>query len=331
MNTRNRRCMPLAFIIIVVLASCTDQSTATSAIPPSTSQPPQATLSSPVPTNTSTQFFLNTPRPTYTHGPTWTPRPILTRTPTATRMPTLSIQDQEARLLSLLENNNGCTFPCFWGIIPSQTSFEEVKALMREVGAYRADFESVSTNTRHDFDIKLISQESYLLAMTVEFLEDTRTGLILGETVSIRLDWVKPEWRDALRVYYLNEILSVYGTPSYVTVDAGVFHGDPGSTYYAITMYYEDLDFGIQFVGRDAQVTENSLVICPRYISTSEITIYFKVSALEKIYISSLGSWPPGEMLEDISTITLFEFVNMFGNDVDEKSCISSSKELWPK
>jgi hypothetical protein len=48
--------------------------------------------------------------------------------PTPTSYPRLEESEAQARVAELLETNGGCLFPCWWGIVPGTTTWEEVHA-----------------------------------------------------------------------------------------------------------------------------------------------------------------------------------------------------------
>lgn len=54
--------------------------------------------------------------------------PTLTRTP-VTPVPTLPPKEQNAYLLNLIETNGGCELPCFLGIQPGISSWEDIRLI----------------------------------------------------------------------------------------------------------------------------------------------------------------------------------------------------------
>jgi hypothetical protein len=56
--------------------------------------------------------------------------PILPVTPSATSYPMLSRDEAKPRIIELLQTNAGCRLPCWWGIVPGKTRWEEVHAFL---------------------------------------------------------------------------------------------------------------------------------------------------------------------------------------------------------
>jgi hypothetical protein len=76
------------------------------------------------PTSTLAPSF--TPLPSNTHIPTRTQTPKITNTPTATPWP---LKYAKKRLLEFYKTNGNCRLPCWWGITPGETTYDEMKTL----------------------------------------------------------------------------------------------------------------------------------------------------------------------------------------------------------
>jgi hypothetical protein len=87
---------------------------------PPTSTPALTTnwtqMPTPAPTRTATATLLPTFTPTPTPTATYTPRPTVT--PSLTPLPTLDPDAAATLVLELLDNNGGCSLPCWWGATP---------------------------------------------------------------------------------------------------------------------------------------------------------------------------------------------------------------------
>ncbi|MBW8012722.1 MAG: hypothetical protein FVQ83_16010 [Chloroflexi bacterium] len=79
----------------------------------------------------STAATTSTPSPSPTTSPTSTltatAPPMGTFTLTLTPQPTLSEEEIEQKLIQYYETNGNCELPCFWGIIPGETTLQEVE------------------------------------------------------------------------------------------------------------------------------------------------------------------------------------------------------------
>lgn len=100
-----------ALILLIFLAACAPANSAsiTEPLAPSPSVPPTATATH-LPTETATP----------TTAPTITPSPL----------PTLGSEEAISFTQKLLEDNNGCEFPCWWGIVPGESTWEEAERFL---------------------------------------------------------------------------------------------------------------------------------------------------------------------------------------------------------
>lgn len=95
----------------------------------------------PVSINTATSSSLTTTTlsPTVTmvvntpsFTPTFTPTTTFTPTPIPTDLPTLSPEEAQATVLRLLSQSDTCKLPCWWGVIPGKTRWEEVYPFFKQ-------------------------------------------------------------------------------------------------------------------------------------------------------------------------------------------------------
>jgi hypothetical protein len=135
--------------VAVLISSCTNKlsdptpksqpvTVATLALPATWTPRPSLTF---YPTATKAPSF--TPIPSSTQYPTWTQTPNITDTPTSTPWPS---QYARNRLLNLYSTNGYCRLPCWWGITPGETTYNEMKLLFApyaetiELEEYLPDF-----------------------------------------------------------------------------------------------------------------------------------------------------------------------------------------------
>ena len=129
--------------IILALVGCT----ATSMV--STPTIESVAVSSIPPTHTSTPLPITqqpSAMPEFTLTPTNIPTPIPTLEPTATETPFVIATPQgtnaQEQVLWLLETNNSCQLPCWWGITPGQTTWE---AAQQFLDTFVSNIQSVSS------------------------------------------------------------------------------------------------------------------------------------------------------------------------------------------
>ena len=83
----------------------------------------------------STETTTPTRIPTITPSPTDTPTPTYTVTSTPTDLPTLPPEQAKAMILELLQTNSGCQLPCWWGITPGETTWEQTLRIVSPIAS----------------------------------------------------------------------------------------------------------------------------------------------------------------------------------------------------
>ncbi len=99
--------------------------------------------------------------PTFTTLAMETQTPIVTPLPTrtSTPSPTLSPSEVQAYILDLLQKNAGCRLPCWWGIVPGQTAWQEAESFLAPLSSEIGEF-SLGEQVRYTVYIE-VPEEVY--------------------------------------------------------------------------------------------------------------------------------------------------------------------------
>lgn len=188
--------------------------------------------------------------PSAAPAPTTRPAPTsLPVAPTLGPAPTLS-PESEGRVLELLKTNAGCDLPCWWGIVPGQTSWAETRKLVDGLGA-RTRASSTSNNlvvhTTGGFDLAKLQIYNRFV-----FVERSDTDGV--ETIKIRSFTTGnlSGFQDLWASYSPKEIMSKYGQPQRVWLQSGSHFAEPPTSPiqgYELMLFYDDLGFLIHFAG----------------------------------------------------------------------------------
>lgn len=276
-----------AFLVVaIVLAGCAT---------PSSSTPPTQTetqLSSPVPALPTTTF-TPTPRPTQT----------LTLTPPST------LEPEQARdaIAKLLQEPVDCAAPCFWGIVPGQTTLGEAKNIFIRLGlqiknvTYEGkDFYGI----RYDFDNGL----SILVTLTIQdkVVENLRVDINPEkEKTGLLRSWL---------AYSPETLINQYGSPSKVNFFVG--RGEIPS--YAMDMYFSERDLIVEYYSYDLGV---KLQVCPLTHQMSSV----------RLWMGQDPQYPPPEAvpLEKATSMTLDEFSKLMMG-IPSQACFDLKEEMFP-
>lgn len=226
------------FILLFFLTGCASRPTSVDSptVKPLPSQTSTITIK-PSPTKTVTPF----PSLTMTALPTWTP------------LPTIPSKDGGETLYEWLKGSDSCNFPCWAGITPGETAWEEAKQLIEPISGF-AKLNIYSDMTCASYrcnGIEIVPPYSIYAHIYIgsQSLENT-IHLIQMEIGDIYL----------VKALELRTVLNVYGKPAILK-----FYADPDQPGeykdLQLTMVYPEHQFIIKYAN-NARLVGKNLVSC---------------------------------------------------------------------
>jgi len=311
-------------LVAVCLIACTAGCTSRNVSQTRTDEPVIASFTpAPRPTQTipatSTKEPTATPtvKPTATPTPTmtWTPTPSVTLTPPVTLEPDLA----KAEVMRLFKEEVDCEKACVWGIVPGETSLGEATNILKRLGIswqaiYDKDDMEVYSALVGAVDSANGPLELYIQNGLVEKIRFGFSTWYGGDKVVPRSEWL---------AYSPEMILKRYGKPSRVEFRIEYPHepgAPPGSIWYDIVMYFDDLELSIQYI--EAPSKEGKL---------------FKACPIKDPFLFGIDIWigkdpvyPPSPAipLEDAAGLTLDEFYELMVNG-NPNTCINLIPEAF--
>lgn len=201
---------------------------------------------------TSTPIF--TPSPFQSETPISTSTLSFTATPesteTLTPHPTLSQSTSETEIKQLMQNDIECKLPCFLGVIPAQTTVDELENVFTHFGLHRA------TTLGSPYTIFSFGQSE--IPPYSKFY--VQYGMV--QTIDIEIHQTNEfQWS----LYYPAAMLKRFGTPSSVTFGFSTFSESgfiPSTVWYNMTFVYDDLDLVIEYFLAEVKFGE-LVTVCP--------------------------------------------------------------------
>jgi hypothetical protein len=234
--------------------------------------------------------------PTIAQVPTEiSPASTLTLTPIPTATPALldTLEPDKARemIKARLQGTADCAAPCFWGIIPGQTSLDEARNIFSYLGLQMTkDFFEI------DYDFLSIS-----LIFTIQ------NNIIENLRVRIHPEQQKPGTVREWSAYSQETLIKRYGIPTRVDL---MQDWSPNSIF-AMIMYFDDVDLIVEYVGNDIMGrAKGSARVCP-------LTAQFE---LVRLWMGKNPVYPPGKgiSIEKATSITIEEFSKLMAGDHDQ-------------
>jgi len=247
--------------------------------------------------------------------------------PTWTQLPTLDPEDARALLMELEHTNKGCMLPCWWGITPGETTWEEA----RQFFATFAILEPGSTGTItiagqtypvHSYHVAYQDAGNVRDAATFY----VREGVITE--VSVGMD-------STAQAFGIRELLRAHGVPKEVWINtfsaAGPSSRPEGFLPFRILVLYRDRGF-MAFYDFEGHISEGTVVGCPEGVAPRIYSWSQDEASLwtdERVQLVSLGP-DSSELkgLEQVSSWNVDDFYAAFTSG-SEGACIETPSEKW--
>jgi len=226
----------------------------------------------------------------------------------------------ELPINELLRTNGGCDLPCWWGIQPGVTTWDETKNLLADLPLYRITLAKKNKN-----------------AFIVAFREPIIRGLgplsQFYQTDNGRVTIIETQLND-LEQYELSNILTKYGKPDGIRVATFNAPRD-GVLPFRVDLLY--LRQGIRIgYSVNARLRGNEIIACMDEAGSSVILTLWSpkdVDALDKL--NGRFSFSTVDQLyylpfdEAVKQMVIGDFYNTYRVN-KAKPCLSTLKSLWP-
>ena len=185
-------------------------------------------------TRTTTPFLTTTPTLTATIEPSSTKTKSPTLTPSWTPRPTLPLDEAIETVQELIRTNGGCEFPCWWGLVPGETTWWEAEAFLKPLAYSTFRWrDPPKGRIGYTFSLPLTEEPNWYNDLEVKLLYDAETKII--EII-----------RSGLRQSF-QPFIEQLGVPTEIYIYAYDVYGTAG--YYQIYFYYPYLGVMVLIVG----------------------------------------------------------------------------------
>lgn len=264
--------------------------------------------------------------------------PILTSTPTI--IPALPVEEAQARLLDLLDNNNNCHPPCLWGITPGKSSFQDAQIILAPLSGL-SYFVSLNPSGPGDISPRY-TQGNFEIYTSVAFLTNSNSYIVNYISFNAEAHRLLAEggyedvynskfFGEKVSAYALPNILSGQGVPSSVMIAT---NGGPltrgGTGGFDILLLYPDQGILINYTTQ-MDIIGTNVRGCPSNAHV-EMELYpsrhsesFFELLKETYWGSMINSYEP---LDAATSISVDEFYQIFSEPTDK--CIETPISLWP-
>lgn len=267
---------------------------------------PTPLIISPSMTNISTPTTTRTVSSTVTLASTPIPTPL--KTPL---LDTLEPVKAGETIKMLVQEPGGCASPCFWGIVPRQTTVEEAKNIFGHFGLQMASTVFKGENfSAINYDLETGPSVEVILTIQNDIVKNIHTKINL-EKQNAGLPQEK-------LVYSPQALIKRYGTPSRVDF---VADWGPGP-FFAMQMYFDTVDLIVQYAGTE---------VIPGQRGLSEICLQNTQFDSVWLWLGKNPEFPPGEgvSIEKVTSMNVEEFSKLLTDD-SKHTCFFFDGNVMP-
>lgn len=207
-----------------------------------------------------------------------TPQPLpptldlpLLLTPHVTPFPTRPYAEASEDVADMLKTNGDCKFPCFWGIHPDITGYDELYSVIDYLGGYRYETSDASNQINVFTSFRLEKNDGvrveFAAVLQDDIVKNMKIGLLNLYSSEVSLE----DWP----AYNLDKVQSIYGPPDGVELG---FAQISNAIWFVVTLKYETVSTVIEFTAGapegDKYSTPDSVLFCPKEISFDTVTLY---------------------------------------------------------
>jgi hypothetical protein len=277
-------CSIILFGIVLILSGCTSSESTITPVSTQTSQPSSAP-------KTSTVTLTRSPTAMVTHTP----------------LPTLNPIKSREILMTLLQKPIDCAAPCFWGIMPGQSTLNEALQIFAH---FDLQTKSTTLDNKEFYGVKYDFDKNLSMLVTLTIKDKVVENLRVFIHPEKQKAGVQREWL----AYSPQTLINRYGLPS--KVDFFLDRGESPS--YGMVMYFDSAHLLASY---DSYDLGTQLQVCPL---TNQIDPV-------RIWMGQEPQYPPyeGVPLEKATSMTIEEFSKlMTGNP--SKACLTLNGEAFP-
>lgn len=246
--------------------------------------------------------------------------PTLANTPTEMEIPistqpaTLTPLQANEKIKTYLQEPVDCAAPCFWGILPGETTFKEASDIFAFWGLQPKYTLTQNSQDFYDTDyyIEFGLELSILLTVEDNIVKTLEANINVPREITIPRKW---------SAYSPETLIKRYGIPSRVEFSLSNIYPNNGISG-SMTMYFDNMDMIVLYNGTEENFLKDqkSLNLCPIINGIHSVNIWM---GEEPRYL------PSGQIsLEQATSLTLNDFSKLMLVDPNE-ACFNLKSEAF--
>jgi len=236
--------------------------------------------------------------------------------------PTLTVEESQKLVQDLLENNAGCRLPCWWGITPGETAWNEARQILLKVSSYVTP--NIEDTTSYSTSAKVYPPYPKDPARYIETNYFVENGVVRYMRVYIE---------GSTPYYHLSKFLENYGVPTEIWIRTFP-QEDMEFQPFLIDMFYQDLGVIVEYgTGHPLEEVNGNIRNCSINEMDSPFLHLWSPTTEElsfqeaKKFIDTM-SLPEPKPLFEATGMDVKTFSETFKNP-EANACIETPRELW--
>jgi len=277
--------------------------------------------------STNPSLQTASPHPLLATSTVWQPTAISTATQptivalTPTRMPssgytisTPSEKDSSELTLELLRTNNGCDLPCWWGIVPNQTTWANAEDFLKP---FSNIYERQPTNEWSVYDIGSPVSKEFSELGEVSAVFAAQDGLVKE---------IKISGFDE-KTYHLSSFLQNYGVPAKILISAYSSGFGRPEVPLSVDLYYPEKGINALY-GIYASIKGTQIYGCEK----SPVIFLWASSEYDRS-LDYILHWDtqhiPYKDIQEATGLSIQNFYSKYKNP-ENAPCLQTPVNLWP-
>jgi hypothetical protein len=259
----------------------------------------------------------------------------------ATSPPNLPTEEQATFMVNLLTDNQGCDLPCWWGIEPGRTSWNDAQRAWASIDHLTTVRSQAEGSVRYDvaFSIESNGVPNLLLRFQVDAGIVNRI-YVFADNLNSPPDSVgyAPGFTAAMQRYSIRPILSHHGVPSEVILGLRAGPVEAGAPWmYALLVAYEPQGIAVYNRGEGMATSGDLLRVCPREdqvhliqlnLQSAQSTSPVMEFVNETQHVDEKHADGTFQSFEAATELSLHNLVELLSPNVGN-SCFESPASLW--
>jgi hypothetical protein len=225
-----------------------------------------------------------------------------------------------------MKTNMGCELPCWWGITPGKTTWEEMVDIFVKQG--------IGFRQEGQPDLGLTTEDNYWQE-TVDVTFQRENDIVHGVDVELAYYYLMadPKYAEIWRAFAVDQVLAQLGVPTQVYLELTVGAGDwsPGmQATYDLWLEYANKGMAIRYPG--VLIPDNQgWYVCPTFNSAYGITIRLRApeSKAPSVTLNAENPFQFGGTLGELTGTNLQQFYETFMQNPPQNCLFVTDPDPW--